>query len=711
MTKSSIDISIIVTAHNEGILAHKTMLSLFRAVRKLEEAGITYEIIVHIDNGSKETVDYFERYENDDRVRVLRNTFGDLSESRNFSVNSALGKYIAVIDADDLCSEGWLANSYTSIKDRTEAVARYSYTITFGNEETVVTDNEDVSLSDKNMYLFDSNMNGSSFVCRKEIYQDTPQRKNTPPYGSEDWQWTVDTMSKGIEHIAVPETAHFYRKDPLAKPSLLASQSVSRASLSYSEFFNFDKVRQIEVPELEQSNGSVSEADRIYRGIKRRLDEKIYHAMVYANSFKTYKGVKKMLRRGTKRGLPSWLIQEWKDINKIEKTTFPTQYNLDNLIWWTPNIHFGETYVMITKQLTKQPDTLFFVPWLIRGGADKVFINTVNEIVKNHPDWSVAMMQTLRHNSLWQDKLSPAIDFVDIARILKDLDYEHQMRLMALFVTQNHIKRIIIGNSRFAYDFVLRYKVLIRHLGIKVYAFAFTETINFDGRIGDYIHENIPFIQDTVYRIVTDNTSIVDQLYDEHAISKEKVFVHHQFLNNAFEKPRVMKRHPLRILWASRVNIQKTPEVLREIGKRLSDDFVVDAYGQLENHYTTQFFRDSGVAYIRPFDGIDDLPIEDYDIFLYTSNADGMPNMLLEIASKGLPIVAPDVGGIKDFIRDGVTGLLVNDHSDADQFVAALEKMKDSELRLTLAKNAQALLESDFNEAAWKDGVKRIFDK
>lgn len=711
MANKRVDMSVIVTAHREGILAHKTMLSIFRATNKLEDIGLSYEIIVHIDNGSKETVDYFERYENDDRVRVLRNTFGDLSESRNFSVNSALGKYIAFIDADDLCSEGWLANSYTSIKDRTEAVARYSYTITFGNEETVVTDNEDVSLSDKNMYLFDSNMNGSSFVCRKEIYQDTPQRKNTPPYGSEDWQWTVDTMSKGIEHIAVPETAHFYRKDPLAKPSLLASQSVSRASLSYSEFFNFDKVRQIEVPELEQSNGSVSEADRIYRGIKRRLDEKIYHAMVYANSFKTYKGVKKMLRRGTKRGLPSWLIQEWKDINKIEKTTFPTQYNLDNLIWWTPNIHFGETYVMITKQLTKQPDTLFFVPWLIRGGADKVFINTVNEIVKNHPDWSVAMMQTLRHNSLWQDKLSPAIDFVDIARILKDLDYEHQMRLMAMFLVQNQIKRIIIGNSKFAYDLVLRYKTLIRELDIKVYAFAFTEIIEPDGRICDYIHEELPFVYDTTYRIVTDNTSIVDQLYEEHGIEKDRVFVHHQFLDNTFRKPELSSNKKLKIMWAGRVSRQKVPEVLVEVAKKLNSHFEVDAYGEIEIHYSEDFFNGTDVNYVRRFNGIDDLPIENYDAFLYTSNADGMPNMILEIASKGIPIVAPDVGGIKDLIQDGETGMLIADYKDSNAYVDALERLRDPDLRLKLATNAQKLLKKNFSKSQWKKGVKEIFDK
>ena len=711
MSEKTIDISIITTAHAEGILAHKTMLSLFRAAKKLEEAGISYEIIIHIDKGTPETKDYFERYRNNKHVRILENNFGDLSDSRNYAVKEARGECISVIDADDLCSENWLINSYNLIKDKKDWVARFQYTVAFGGKNTVVTDKTGVTDEDKLLYLFDSNIDGSSFVCHKTVYLETPQRRNSPPYGSEDWQWVLDTSAKGIKHIVAPETVHFYRQDPLAKPSLLASQGLYRATLSLSAFFDFDRVKDFPVAD------KVTESDelfvRIRRGMRRRVKERIYHVAVYANSFKTYRVLRDKLKKTDINSLvlPEWLLREWREINRIEKTTFPSQYVLDSAITWKPNKLLGEKYIHIVKELNTRPDTLFFVPWLIRGGADKVFINTANELAKIHSSWKIAMMQTLKYQSLWRDKLDRKVDFLDIADILQDLDYEHQMRLMALFVTQNHIKRIIIGNSRFAYDFVLRYKGLIRHLDIKVYAFAFTENINFDGRIGDYMHEDIPFVQDVVYRIVTDNTSIVDQLYDEHAVPKEKIFVHHQFLNNIFREPQTTERHPIRVLWASRVNGQKTPEVLREIGKRLSNDFTIDVYGQLENHYTTEFFEGSGVAYIRPFDGIDDLPVENYDVFLYTSNADGMPNMLLEIASKGLPIIAPDVGGIKDFIKDGTTGLLVHDYKDVSQFIAALDRMKDGKLRLTLARNAQAFLKSDFNETTWKDGVKRIFDR
>jgi glycosyltransferase involved in cell wall biosynthesis len=134
-------------------------------------------------------------------------------------------------------------------------------------------------------------------------------------------------------------------------------------------------------------------------------------------------------------------------------------------------------------------------------------------------------------------------------------------------------------------------------------------------------------------------------------------------------------------------------------------------YGEIEMHYSKNFFDGSGINYIRRFNGVDDLPVDDYDIFIYTSSADGMPNMLLEMGSKGLPIIAPDVGGVKDFIRDGETGLLIDDYKDSTAYIQALEKLKDPDLRMKLATNAQKLLKKEFTEEKWKRGVIEIFDK
>ena len=75
-----------------------------------------------------------------------------------------------------------------------------------------------------------------------------------------------------------------------------------------------------------------------------------------------------------------------------------------------------------------------------------------------------------------------------------------------------------------------------------------------------------------------------------------------------------------------------------------------------------------------------DLPIDEYDVFLYTAKYDGLPNILIEAASQKMPIVASDVGGISELISDG-RGILVENYKSSEEFVQAIERLrKDKKL-------------------------------
>jgi glycosyltransferase involved in cell wall biosynthesis/Flp pilus assembly protein TadD len=49
------------------------------------------------------------------------------------------------------------------------------------------------------------------------------------------------------------------------------------------------------------------------------------------------------------------------------------------------------------------------------------------------------------------------------------------------------------------------------------------------------------------------------------------------------------------------------------------------------------------------------------DVVMLTSRHEGLPNVLLEAQSLGVPVVAPDVGGVGETVRAGVTGWTVRD--------------------------------------------------
>jgi glycosyltransferase involved in cell wall biosynthesis len=50
------------------------------------------------------------------------------------------------------------------------------------------------------------------------------------------------------------------------------------------------------------------------------------------------------------------------------------------------------------------------------------------------------------------------------------------------------------------------------------------------------------------------------------------------------------------------------------------------------------------------------------DVIVLASETEGMPGVLIEAGLMGIPVVAPDVGGVSAIVQDGVTGRLIDGH-------------------------------------------------
>ena len=85
------------------------------------------------------------------------------------------------------------------------------------------------------------------------------------------------------------------------------------------------------------------------------------------------------------------------------------------------------------------------------------------------------------------------------------------------------------------------------------------------------------------------------------------------------------------------------------------------------------------------------------DIFCFTSNSEGMPNVLLEASLAGLPIVSTNVGGARDIIVEEETGYIVSIGDKAALIERLAFLMRNPSTRKHMGRAAQQRMQTDFS--------------
>lgn len=84
------------------------------------------------------------------------------------------------------------------------------------------------------------------------------------------------------------------------------------------------------------------------------------------------------------------------------------------------------------------------------------------------------------------------------------------------------------------------------------------------------------------------------------------------------------------------------------------------------------------------------------DIFVLPSRYEGFPLVLLEAGMYQMPVVATEVSGTPEIIRDNETGFLV-EKDNPEELAAALHKYRDEKTRKRLSKNLNKLVTTEFS--------------
>jgi glycosyltransferase involved in cell wall biosynthesis len=100
-----------------------------------------------------------------------------------------------------------------------------------------------------------------------------------------------------------------------------------------------------------------------------------------------------------------------------------------------------------------------------------------------------------------------------------------------------------------------------------------------------------------------------------------------------------------------------------------------------------------------------------FDVSALTSRSEGFPNAVVEAMAAGRPVVATDVGGVRDAVTEGATGLLVPDDDDA-AFAAALERLRcNPALAAALGSAGRREAENRFSEEVVLNQLMALYEE
>ena len=115
------------------------------------------------------------------------------------------------------------------------------------------------------------------------------------------------------------------------------------------------------------------------------------------------------------------------------------------------------------------------------------------------------------------------------------------------------------------------------------------------------------------------------------------------------------------------------------------------------NHTVDQWREDGVVELLGQRDDIPDV-LRQAAIVVLPSYHEGLPRILLEAAATSLPLVATDIPGSREVVRDGVNGLLVPPREVVPLADAIQRLLEDPDLRIRFGIASRQIAETEFSE-------------
>lgn len=684
----AVDLTVILNAHNEDGYLTRTLISIEEAAVFAENLGIALELVIVLDKPTKVVRDIAMNaaLAGFSQKQVIEVNNGSLGLSRNDGAAVAQGDWLFLQDADDLISYNCLAGLFFSAQRHGPRSLHVCDTlIAFGLDPHVVTYFDGNCITP--IPFVDAHPFVSRICCHRSLIEQQPfiDLRLTVGYAYEDWFFNSEALAQGYSFHSAPETIFFYRQR--ANGLLRQANAISARQIPPSKLFEPPLFLRLAAEGYSRFKGEPAWRDHLIPKQTNINNPVIFDLFVAANRIEPQ--------------------IHWDHITSCAK------YN---------NLSFGDVrvgvayYEMCQLIGAKTFDDVFLLPFLGAGGAERYFLDVMHALTEAGATRnSLVFLGQSGHASNWVDRLPANAVVIDFQMVCPDLGEDARILLTLKAIEACAVgARIHLKPSPYAHAFAHRYLHLLKQCTRVYYRFTDARSFVHGQPIGDfYGFELVSTLIRDIDIVVADNQLVIDDDKRRLGIHQDRwclLYARQVARMDSAQVDETVEKAAPAVAWASRLDQQKRPHLLPLIATRLSTrrpELLLHIFGKpvLDSFSANELATHCNVRMHGEFARFEEVLDVKPMCFLFTSFFEGVPIVLLEAAASGLPIVAPDVGGVGEVVEDGETGTLLpslpEDEAMADAIVGAvIAYAEHPERRKRLASTAlERLVERNGSQA------------
>jgi len=193
--------SFVVTCHNLGAYLEEALDSLFA------QTAQDFEVIVVNDGSTDGATCRLLATLDRPRTRVVHSERLGLPGARNLGARHAAGRYLCMVDADDLLEPAYLERSVQVLESRPDIAFASHWLRAFGDQawDWTPTDCTFPAL------LHANTLNGAALL-RRDVFEQVGGFDETMRDGCEDWEFWIRVIEAGFAGVIIPEFLFRYRR-------------------------------------------------------------------------------------------------------------------------------------------------------------------------------------------------------------------------------------------------------------------------------------------------------------------------------------------------------------------------------------------------------------------------------------------------------------------------------------------------------------------